>query len=98
MEYYLNVNVNKRKAKSSDYLREICDKVKQSGAIGINFKYTGATRELVEYFHNEGLLVSIWTVDKEKAMHEILSLSPDNITTRNPVKLREIINGRTNIS
>lgn len=98
VEYYLNVNVNKRKAKSSDYLREICDKVKQSGAIGINFKYTGATRELVEYFHNEGLLVSIWTVDKEKAMHEILSLSPDNITTRNPVKLREIINGRTNIS
>lgn len=94
ISYFLNVKVNKSKARNSAYLKEICDKVKKSGAIGINFKYTGATKELVSYFRNEGLLVSIWTVDAEKAMHEMLMLSPDNITTRKPVKLRQIINER----
>lgn len=94
VSYFLNVKVNRRKAKDSVYLKEICDKVKKSGAIGINFKYTGATKELVDCFRKEGLLVSIWTVDGEKTMHEILMLSPDNITTRKPVKLRQIINER----
>lgn len=89
--YYLNVNVNKRKAADNSYLKEICNKVKESGAIGINFNYKNATKELVDYFHNEGLLVSIWTVDSEKDMHKILTFAPDNITTRNPLKLKEVI-------
>ncbi len=89
--YYLNVSVKKRKATDAAYLKEICDKVKESGAVGINFNYKGATKELVDYFHNEGLLVSIWTVDGESDMHRILTFAPDNITTRNPVKLKAVI-------
>lgn len=89
--YYLNVSVNKRRISNATYLKEICDKVKASGAIGINFNYKSAAKELVDYFHNEGLLVSIWTVDKEKDMHKILAFAPDNITTRNPVKLKSVI-------
>ena len=93
--YYLNVSVDKRKASDEAYLKEICDKVKESGAVGINFNYKGATKELVDYFHKEGLLVSIWTVDRELDMHKILTFAPDNITTRNPVKLMEAIIIRT---
>lgn len=98
ISYYLNVNVNKRRAKNEDYLKEICQKVRESGAVGINFNYKNATKELVDYFHNEGLLVSVWTVDNELHMHKMLSISPDNITTRNPVKLRQIINERKSVS
>jgi glycerophosphoryl diester phosphodiesterase len=65
--------------------------VKNAGAMGINFKYTSASKELVDVFHENGLLVSIWTVDDENNMYKILSFGPDNITTRNPDKLAKII-------
>jgi glycerophosphoryl diester phosphodiesterase len=65
--------------------------VKDNGAIGINFNKDSATKELVDTFHNNGLLVSIWTVNEEKDMHKILYFAPDNITTRNPDVLKEIL-------
>ena len=49
------------------------------------------TKELVEVFHREGLLVSIWTVNKPKHMIPASNLGADNITTRKPSQLREIV-------
>ena len=69
----------------------LVEKVKNAGAIGINFKYTGATKELVEIFRENGLLVSIWTVNSKFRMKKILSFLPDNITTRKPDKLSSIV-------
>ena len=69
----------------------LVEKVKNAGAIGINFKYTGATKELVKVFHENGLLVSIWTVNSKWRMKKILSFAPDNITTRHPDKLSGIV-------
>lgn len=89
--YYLNTDVEPSRKQTPEYLQSLVDKVKQSGAIGINFNKDNATRELVEIFHENDLLVSIWTVNEEKKMYEILLLSPDNITTRHPDKLKEII-------
>lgn len=88
--YYLNVNVDSKKKHDSEYIESLVQKVKDSGAIGINFNKDNATTELVEAFHKNDLLVSIWTVDKEKDMKKILCLSPDNITTRNPKLLIEL--------
>ena len=90
--YYLNVDVKPTVAHNEEYLQSLVDKVKNSGAIGINFNKNNASDELVEAFHSNGLLVSIWTVDDEYNMNRILSYKPDNITTRKPDKLREIIN------
>lgn len=89
--YYLNMKVKKTKNQDKQYLNSLVEKVKKAGAVGINFNYRSATKELVDTFHENGLLVSIWTVNDEYNMYKILSFAPDNITTRNPDKLSEII-------
>ena len=91
VSYFLNVKVSKLKNKNRNYLLSLVEKVKNAGAIGINFNYKSASKELVDVFHENGLLVSIWTVDNEDNMYKILSFGPDNITTRNPNKLSKII-------
>ncbi len=89
--YYLNVDVDKKMATDKEYLLSLVKKVKDAGAVGINFNYKNATKELVDVFRENDLLVSVWTVDKELDMYKILEMSPDNITTRNPDKLYEIV-------
>jgi len=90
--YYLNVDVENSKKQTPEYLQSLVDEVKGCGAIGINFNKDNATKELVDIFHENDLLVSIWTVNEEKKMYEILHLAPDNITTRNPDKMNMIFN------
>ncbi len=89
--YYLNVDAKSPSKHSEEYLLSLVDKVKRSGAIGINFNKDNASAELVNVFHSNGLSVSIWTVDSEYDMYRILSFAPDNITTRKPDKLKEVI-------
>ena len=90
--YYLNMKVNMWRKNSEKYILSLVEKVKSTGAMGINFKYTGASQKLVKIFHENGLLVSIWTVDDEKNMYRILSFAPDNITTRKPGELLQLSN------
>lgn len=90
--YYLNVNVEKPRKQTPEYLQSLVKTVKDSGAIGINFNKDHATKKLVETFHENDLEVSIWTVNKKRKMYKILALAPDNITTRRPDKLQEILN------
>lgn len=87
--YYLNVGVNKNQ--SAEYLNSLVKKVSDCGAVGINFNKSNATKELVDIFHKNGLLVSIWTVNNTADIYRILSYSPDNITTRRPDKLQKIL-------
>ena len=89
--YYLNVSVEKSQVKDNEYLLSLVEQVKNAGAIGINFNYKSASKELVNIFHENGLLVSIWTVDSEYNMYKILSFAPDNMTTRNPDELSRIV-------
>lgn len=91
VDYYLNVNVKSSSKHSEEYLLSLVQKVKDAGAIGINFNKNNASADLVKVFHENGLLVSIWTVDRKHKMNKILSFAPDNITTRKPHKLRKII-------
>jgi len=91
VDYYLNIDVENPTKHSEEYLLSLVQRVKEAGAIGINFNKNNASSELVEAFHENGLLVSIWTVDSKTELFEILLLSPDNITTRNPHKIRKII-------
>ncbi len=89
--YYLNVNVEKPRKQTPEYLQSLVKTVKDSGAIGINFNKDHATKKLVETFHENDLEVSIWTVNKKRKMYKILALAPDNITTRRPDKLQKIL-------
>ena len=90
--YYLNYEVKKENKQTPEYLNDLVKIVKDNGAVGINFNKDSATKELVDTFHNNNLLVSIWTVNEEKDMFKILYFSPDNITTRNPDVLKTLIN------
>lgn len=90
--YYLNVDLDKSKLLQESYIMSVVYKTKQSSAIGINCDYHNASPKLVEIFHREGLKVSFWTADNKMAIEYLLSLSPDNITTRNPVLLKNLLN------
>ncbi len=89
--YFLNVRVNPLLKNSSLYLGYLAKKVKNCGAIGINFNKKGATPKLTEIFRANGLLVSIWTANTEEEMRKALACSPDNVTTRNPDILKSLI-------
>ncbi len=89
--YFLNVNVKHRFLQNKKYILSLVEKVKASGAIGINFNQKGASKQLVDIFHQNGLLVSVWTVDKKSDMVKNLSYAPDNITTRRPDIMQELL-------
>lgn len=89
--YYLNTDIDKSKKNDEEYIKSLIDKTKALGAIGINIGYGGASEKMTELFHAEGLEVSVYTVNKELDMHKVLALGCDNITTRQPKKLTEII-------
>lgn len=91
VEYYLNADVKNKFNHTHKYLQSLVKKVKSSGAVGINMNKNNASKELVDFFHANGLFVSIWTVNDEKDMYKILYFAPDNITTRNPDKLQKIM-------
>lgn len=80
--YFLNTGV--RRIQTKKYLAKLVGKVRDCGAVGINFNKKSATKKLVKFFQENGLLVSIWTANNEKDILRLLSLSPDNITTRRP--------------
>ena len=91
--YYLNVPAEEI-GRDKESLSALADKVKALGAVGINMKHTKCSAELVEIFHEKGLLVSIWTVNSEFDMLKTLPLGADNITTRHPSKLTELIKSK----
>lgn len=83
--YYLNIrDVIKPKKQTHEYLMTLVKKVKDNDAIGINFYYKNASKKLVDAFHDNGLLVSIWTVNRKWNFIRIMKMSPDNITTKKP--------------
>ncbi len=95
--YYLNVDVEKGRVKDESYLEELASKVISSGAVGINMHKRAVTKELCSFFKSRGILVSVYTVDSTYDMYRVLSCAPDNITSRKPDKLINIVNQKTNI-
>ena len=91
ISYYLNFNVDPSKNKDAEYLKSVAELVKNSGAVGLNTNFRFANKEVVEAMHKENILVSLWTAKSKGQAYKILSLSPDNITTRKPDLVRQMI-------
>ncbi len=89
--YYLNYNISREEASDIAALRNVAKKVRDYGAIGINSNYTHATELFVDTMRKNGLLVSLWTVNKPADMPKVLNLKPDNITTKKPHILKEFL-------
>ena len=77
--YYLNTKVSR-----FTHIKKLADKVRELGALGINVNKRFLSPRLTRVFHAEGLLVSVWTVDKKSQAPYVLMLCPDNVTTRRP--------------
>ncbi len=88
--YYLNHKISKEEANDKKSALEIINKTKVLGAIGINSHYKNATKEFSATAQENGLLVSLWTVNKIRDMTKVLGMQPDNITTKKPNILKLI--------
>jgi len=49
--------------------------------LGLDIKYTGLSKELIEQLHAAGIKVNCWTVDDPEAATELISWGVDMITT-----------------
>ncbi len=88
--YYLNHQITAEEASDRNKAIEIIKKTKKLGAIGINSHYKFATKEFSDYVHENGLLLSLWTVNKTADMVTVIETLPDNITTKKPDILKYI--------
>ncbi|MBR3737437.1 MAG: glycerophosphodiester phosphodiesterase [Eubacterium sp.] len=91
VDYYINNVPSRIKIFSDDYQTELIEELEETGAIGINCNFANASRTLSDLLHKNGYKLSIWTLDTTRQMKRALIIKPDNITTRNPDKLKRII-------
>lgn len=85
--YYLNTEIDKSRIEDEQYIAELIEEVKSVGAVGLNIHYKSCSKKMVDAFHDQGLLMSVWTVNQVRDMPKALALECDNITTRYPSKL-----------
>ena len=95
VKYYLNTKINKAKKYDVEYIRSLADLVLDNDALGLNIHYSEASKKMIDIFHQSDLEVSLWTVNTEFDMCRVLNLGCDNITTRQPLMLKDIIDKKT---
>lgn len=89
--YYINYWPSRVRIFSDRYQQDILEVLEQTGAIGINCNHICASRTLSNLLHDNGYKLSVWTVNKKYQMARAFVNKPDNITTRCPDKLQEVI-------
>ena len=67
--------------------KEAIDKAVELGCCGIAPLLKGTTKEMVDYAHSKGLVVSLWMVQNEKDYALSRSLGADTNTSDNPLAL-----------
>lgn len=82
--YYLNHKITPQESADPAEAQAVADKAKLLGAMGINAHFGTASKMFVEKMHENGLLISLWTVDKIPDMVKVIDLAPDNTTTKKP--------------
>lgn len=77
--YYLNTGISRFES-----IRKLAAKVRELGALGVNINKHCLRPRVTHVFHDEGLKVSVWTINKKSKALYALMLQPDNVTTRRP--------------
>lgn len=91
LSYYLNYSPSRSRLIGDKYPVELLALLKESGAIGINCSYMYSSERLAELLHENGYLLSVWTVNNEDKMARTLVNGADNITSLSPDKLIHLI-------
>lgn len=89
--YYLNYKPSRFKIFTEDYQQKIVELMEKTGAVGINCNYVYASKTLANTLHKNGYKLSVWTVDKKSSLKRALVCNPDNITTHNPDRVKQLI-------
>ena len=59
--------------------------------VGINLNYTNMDVDFVKECNKEGLRISVWRIDKDDVLEKYGKLINGNITTNEPIKVREFL-------
>ncbi len=89
--YYLNRNVSAEESESEELLQKLADEIIGFGAIGLNSNFRNASATVTRIMHQNGLLVSLWTINNSRNAAKVISYLPDNITTKKPHILENMI-------
>lgn len=89
--YYINCYPTSIEMLSSACCDKMTEHVIELGGIGVNINYMSVTPQLVEACRKKNLLLSIWTINKKSDMKAYLAMGPDNITTKRPTVLKNMI-------
>ena len=84
--YYLNTSVG-----PFTNVRALADKVRALGAVGVNVGKVCLPPRLIRVFRAQGLLTSVWTINRRVEARRILAMQPDNVTTKRPDRIRGMI-------
>lgn len=82
--YYLNHKLTAEESNSEEKLQALAEKIISLGAIGLNSNLKNASTLSTEVMHKNGLLVSLWTANKPSDMSKVIACLPDNLTTKKP--------------
>lgn len=89
--YYLNCHPNQIDMLKESECEKLADHAIELGCIGLNINYHFVSPQLVEMCHKKNLLISVWTVNQKSDMEKYLAMGVDNITTRKPTVLKNLI-------
>lgn len=89
--YYLNHKITAKEASDKQAAQALADKAKSLGVIGINSNFRTASALFAETMHENGLSVSLWTANSAKDIAATAKCNPDNITTKKPHLLKDMM-------
>ena len=89
--YFLNYALTKEESEDKEKAEKLASKISSHGAIGLNSYYEFASDLICSVMHKNNLLVSFWTVNDSEAAERVAKCLPDNITTRKPDVVKEVI-------
>lgn len=91
MDYYLNYMPSRPKVFFDEYRQKLIELLEETGAVGINCNYKYANSQLSTLLHKKGYKLSVWTVDTRRKAKKMLAIKPDNITTKQPEMIENVI-------
>lgn len=74
-----------------EFMVKTCEDARATGCSGINLDHVDCRKELIDYAHEQGLAVYIWTVDQEEDMRRYLEWGIDGITTNEVIRLVRLL-------
>lgn len=89
--YYVNTDFSYALKRSSRGADEAAKKLRALGALGLNAHYNDVSPTVIRAMRENGLLTSLWTANTPRAMRRCLILCPDNVTTRHPDRLYQMM-------